>query len=115
MSRDWALYLEDILTCCRKVRTYTHGMTMEQIRKDEKTYDAVVRNLEIIGEAAKNIPPSVQALIPEIDWRKPAGLRDIIAHAYFGIDDAILWDVIQNKIPEVQQAIEAFNERSGKV
>lgn len=81
MSRDWALYLEDILLCCRKVRAFTEGMTFEQFKTDEKTYDAVVRNLEIIGQAAKNIPPSVQALMPEVDWRKPAGLRDIIAHA----------------------------------
>jgi uncharacterized protein with HEPN domain len=52
--------------------------------------------------------------MPEIDWRKPAGLRDIIAHAYFGIDDAILWDVIQHKVPEVQQAIESYSARSRK-
>lgn len=114
MSRDWSLYLDDILTCCRKIRTYTDGMTREQFAADEKTYDAVVRNLEIIGEAAKNIPPAVQAHIPEIDWRKPAGLRDIIAHAYFGIDDAILWDVIQHKVPEVHHAIEAYNKRTAK-
>ncbi|MHB8846619.1 MAG: HepT-like ribonuclease domain-containing protein [Nitrospirota bacterium] len=111
MSRDWSLYLDDILTCCSKIRTYTAGMARDQFTADEKTYDAVVRNLEIIGEAAKNIPPSIQALMPEVDWRKPAGLRDIIAHAYFGIDDAILWDVILNKVPELQQAIEQFNQR----
>jgi len=52
MSRDWSLYLDDILTCCRKIRTYTDGMTRGQFAADEKTYDAVVRNLEIIGEAA---------------------------------------------------------------
>lgn len=114
MSRDWSLYLDDILTCCSKIRTYTAGMARDQFAADEKTYDAVVRNLEIIGEAAKNIPPSIQALIPDVDWRKPAGLRDIIAHAYFGIDDAILWDVIQNKVPELQQAVEQFNQRKKK-
>jgi uncharacterized protein with HEPN domain len=114
MSRDWSLYLDDILICCRKIRKYTEGMTLEQFTADEKTYDAVVRNLEIMGEAAKNIPPSVQALISRIDWRKPAGLRDVIAHAYFGIDDAILWDVIQNKVAELQQAIDLFNKREKK-
>lgn len=114
MSRDWSLYIDDILACCRKIRTYTAGMTREQFAADEKTYDAVVRNLEILGEAAKNIPPSIQALMPEVDWRKPAGLRDVIAHAYFGIDDAILWDVIQKKVPELLQAIDQFNKREKK-
>ena len=113
MSRDWTLYLEDVLACCRKVERYTGGMTREQFKADDKTYDAVVRNLEILGEAAKNIPPSVQAMMPEIDWRKPAGLRDVIAHAYFGIDDAILWDVIQHKVPQLRMAIEAYCERTG--
>jgi uncharacterized protein with HEPN domain len=113
MSRDWMLYLEDILACSRKVERYTSGMTREQFKADDKTYDAVVRNLEIIGEAAKNIPPSVQAMIAEIDWRKPAGLRDVIAHAYFGIDDAILWDVIQHKVPQLRMAIEAYFKGTG--
>jgi len=90
MSRDWALYLEDILISCRKIQQYTRGMDPVQFQADGKTYDAVLRNLEIIGEAAKNIPFPVQALIPEIEWRKPAGLRDMIAHAYFGIDNNIL-------------------------
>jgi len=53
-------------------------------------------------------------LKPEVDWRKPAGLRDVIAHAYFGIDDAILWDVVQNKVPELQRAIDLFNKREKK-
>jgi uncharacterized protein with HEPN domain len=74
--------------------------------KDEKTYDAVVRNLEIIGEAAKNIPEAVRMQMPGIEWKKTAGLRDVIAHAYFGIDDAILWDVVQHKVPELKRAVE---------
>jgi uncharacterized protein with HEPN domain len=114
MSRDWSLYIDDILTSCRKIRSYTDGMTREQFAADDKTYDAVARNLEIIGEAAKNIPPSIQTMMPGIDWRKPAGLRDVIAHAYFGIDDSILWDVIKNKIPELQKAIDLFNKREKK-
>jgi len=60
MSRDWSLYIDDILTCCRKIRTCTDGMTREQFAADDRTYP---RNLEIIGEAAKNIPPSIQTLM----------------------------------------------------
>lgn len=112
MSRDWILYLEDILASCRKIRQYTKGMNVEEFKVDEKTYDAVVRNLEIIGEAAKNIPTDIRLMIPEIDWRKPAGLRDVIAHAYFGIDDNIHWDVIQNKVPVLMRAVDVFYRQS---
>lgn len=108
MSREYILYLEDILDSCQKILRYTHGMTINKFKQDEKTYDAVIRNLEIIGEAAKHIPDEVRVVIPEIEWRKAAGLRDMLAHAYFGIDDVILWDVVQQKIPELLQATESI-------
>ena len=81
-------------------------MTAATFLADEKTYDAVLRNLEIIGEAAKHLPDEIRAKTPEIDWRKVAGFRDIVAHAYFGIDNRILWDIIENKIPELLRAIQ---------
>jgi len=114
VSRDWILYLDDILESSKKILRYVEGLTIDQFKADEKTYDAVVRNLEIIGEAAKNIPDSARAMMHDIEWRRPAGLRDIIAHAYFGIDDAILWDVIQHKVPELKQAIDRFNQRTNR-
>jgi uncharacterized protein with HEPN domain len=91
---------------CRKVLRYTKGLDREGLRRDEKTYDAVVRNLELIGEAAKQIPQTVRSQMPGIEWRKIAGLRDVLAHAYFGIDDAVLWDVVQNKVPALVEALE---------
>ncbi|MEX0762937.1 MAG: DUF86 domain-containing protein [Dehalococcoidia bacterium] len=111
MSRDWRIYLEDILNACRKVRRYTAGMTLDEFQQDEKSYDAVVRNLEVVGEAAKRLPDEIKILMPNVEWRKASGLRDILAHAYFGIDDDIIWDVIQNKVPEIERAIETFNQR----
>ena len=108
MSRDWKLYLEDIAASCRKILRYTQGLSAEQLIQDDKTYDAVVRNLEIIGEAAKHIPSEAQTLLPDIDWRKAAGMRDMLAHDYFGIDNEILWDVVQNKVPELAKAVDAF-------
>jgi uncharacterized protein with HEPN domain len=74
-------------------------MNFENFVADDRTFDAVIRNLQIIGEAVKNIPDDVRELNPEMEWRKIAGLRDILAHAYFQIEDEIIWDVVQNKIP----------------
>jgi uncharacterized protein with HEPN domain len=105
MSREWQFFLEDILQSCKKIQRYVKDMTLAQFKLDEKTYDAVIRNLEIIGEAAKQIPDTVRIMMPEIEWRKAAGLRDMLAHAYFGIDDEILWDVIQHKLPELKQVV----------
>jgi uncharacterized protein with HEPN domain len=96
MSRDWTFFLEDIQESCARVLRYTQGMTSEQFRADDKTYDAVVRNLEVIGEAAKGLPDDVRAMMPDIEWNKATGLRNIVAHAYFGINNEILWDVVQN-------------------
>ncbi len=108
MSRDWKLYLEDIVVSCEKILRYTEGLSAEQLMQDDKTYDAVVRNLEILGEAAKHIPSEARDLLDDIDWRKAAGMRDMLAHDYFGIDNDILWDVVQNKVPELLEAVESF-------
>jgi len=110
MSRDWRLYLGDILQCCGKVERYTAGMTQAQFLGDERTFDAVIRNLEVIGEAAKNIPEEARQNLPQIEWRKIAGMRDWLAHAYFGIDADIVWDVVANKISLLKSAIENFQE-----
>lgn len=106
MSRNLRLYLSDILTSIGKIKRYTIGMSYEQLIADELTFDAVVFNLQIIGEAVKNIPPEVRDLYPQVEWRKIAGLRDIIAHAYFTIDEQIVWDLIQNKLSKLHQNIE---------
>ena len=83
-------------------------MDYEGFCSDEKTFDAVVRNLEIIGEAAKHVPDDIRARIPAVEWRKVAGLRDMLAHAYFGIDNEILWDVVTSKVPLLGEAVSRF-------
>lgn len=101
MPRDWAVYIEDMIESAEKAIGYVGDMSFEEFRADQKTVDAVARNLEIIGEAAKSVPDSVRKQFPEIEWRAMAGLRDILIHVYFGVDEDILWDVVKNRLPEV--------------
>ncbi|WP_027881936.1 HepT-like ribonuclease domain-containing protein [Meiothermus rufus] len=108
MSRNVRLYLEDIRESCARIRRYTAGFDFERFVADEKTVDAVVRNLIVIGEAVKNLPLDFRQRHPAIEWRKIAGLRDIVVHEYFGIDEDVLWDVIQTRIPKLEKAIDAI-------
>ncbi len=82
MYRETKLYLNDILTCIERIREYTDSLSLEEFSSDNRTIDAVVRNFEIIGEAAKNIP-----------------------HEYFGVSKKIVWDIVQNELPELEQKV----------
>lgn len=101
MSRSWELFLQDIEEAALKIRRHTLDVSLEDFVANDLLYDAVVRNLAVIGEAAKAIPSDVRARTPAVDWRRIAGLRDVLAHAYFAIDNETLWDIVQNKIPKL--------------
>ncbi len=105
MSRDESLLLADIKDSCEKVLKYTAGMSSREFEQDELHYDAVLRNLEIIGEAIKHISAEQQRKYPQVEWRKIAGFRDIVSHQYFGVSGEIVWDIIVNKIPVLLQQI----------
>ncbi len=108
MPRDYRVYLEDIIHAIGKIRRYTDGFSCESLAKDDKTLDAVVRNLEVIGEATKQMPGEIRARHPDVEWKKMAGLRDILIHAYFGIDVEIVWDVIQDKLPVLDRQVQVI-------
>lgn len=102
MLRQPDVYLNDMLGAIEKIQRYTSKMTYEGFKNDELVQDAAIRNLEILGEAAKKIPDEIKSAYPDAEWKKVAGLRDILIHDYFGIDTVIIWDVIQNKLPSLQ-------------
>lgn len=108
MPRDYRLYLEDILEAIARVERYTSGVDFATFSADEMRVDAVVRNLELIGEAAKNIPQAQRDLTPAIEWRKIAGLRDIVAHQYFNLNLAIIWDVVEHRLGDLRVAATAL-------
>lgn len=103
--RNYKLYLKDILQAIKKIDKYTQDLTFESLKRNALIIDATVRNLEIIGEASKNIPASIREKYPNIEWKKISGLRDILIHEYFGIDVQILWDIIKNKLPDLKKKI----------
>jgi len=105
MSRDIGLYLEDILESCQRITLYAEGMSFESFVKNNLVYDAVLRNIEIVGEAVKHMPAKVRKQYPEVDWRRIAGMRDIVAHHYFSLHDEIVWDIVGNKIPELAEQV----------
>lgn len=110
MSRDIDLYFGDIEICCEKILRFTDGLRFEQFKVNELVYDAVLRNLEIIGEASKHIPEDVQGKYIQVEWRKIAGFRDIVAHEYFGVTDEIVWDIVINKITPLLEQIKSIRK-----
>ena len=104
MHRDYRLYLDDILEAIDRIREYVQVMDEDVFGSDRKTQDAVIRNLEIIGEASRNLSDELKAQANEIEWSKIIGFRNILAHEYFGVSVPIVWDIVQNKLDPLRDA-----------
>lgn len=108
MPRDSKVYLEDVVAAAEKIRRYVSDLTEEQFSVNDLVVDAVARNLEVIGEAVKHVPDHVRGRCPEIEWKKIAGLRDILIHQYFGMNLAIIWEIVRDKVPELLRHVTAL-------
>ena len=107
-KREPSLLVEDILESANKILEYTSGLTFEEFLKDDKTSDAVIRNFEIIGEAANRLPDEFKAQHSSIDWLRIRGFRNRIVHDYFGIDFTIVWNIKETFIPELINQLKNF-------
>jgi uncharacterized protein with HEPN domain len=105
MPRDYKIYLSDIIECIEKIHNYTAGLLLGDFCNDGKTIDAVIRNLEIIGEAARRLPEEFRIKFPDVEWRRIASLRNILIHEYPGIDLETIWDIVENKLSSLEKQI----------
>jgi len=102
------LLVADILESCDKILHYTEGMSYDDFISDSKTIDAVIRNFEIIGEAANRLPDTFKELHPHIDWHRMRGFRNRIVHDYMGIDFGIVWDIRTNYLPILVESLKGI-------
>ncbi len=104
-KRNSKLYLDDIKTAIDKIEKYTAGLSFEEFIQNIMAIDAVIRNLTVIGEAAKNIPEEIKSENPDVMWNEAVGMRNKAIHEYFGIDEEILWKTIKDDLPVFKEQI----------
>ena len=101
-ERKYGFYLEDMHISMERIQEYVSGLEFIQFKQKHMVVDAVIRNLEIIGEASKHIPKSIITKYPAIPWKKMYGLRNIVTHEYFGLDYELIWEIAKNDLPKNQ-------------
>jgi len=111
-SRHWRMRIEDILECVAKIEQYTAGMTFADFCADPMTVDAVYRNLEVIGEAARHIPTEIASRHPDVPWSRMRGMRNVLIHEYFGADLETIWKTIHSNLPRLPDALRRVLEEN---
>jgi len=109
MTRSVALYVKDIIQNMLDAEEFIRGFSYETFISDKKTFNAVVRSIEVIGEAAKNIPGGVRNIYPDVPWKEMAGMRDKLIHFYFGVDREAVWITVKERIPTIRPIFEQIH------
>jgi uncharacterized protein with HEPN domain len=109
-ERNLGFFLDDLIEAITKIQRYTKGMDFKRFKKNELVVDAVIRNLEVIGEAATHIPNNIKENYSELSWKRIIGLRNIAIHGYFKVDLNIIWKIITKNIPEMMETIIKIKE-----
>lgn len=104
--RSWKFRIDDINDALNRIFQYVQGLDYADWLKDQKTIDAVIRNLEVIGEAAAKVPQEIQDKYSDIPWYQMKGMRNILIHEYFGVDNEMLWNTIQDDLPKLKKNIQ---------
>lgn len=104
--RNWRIRISDVLECIEHITAYTQDMTQSEFQADQKTIDAVLRNLEIIGEAARHVPETITKKHPDIPWEEMRAIRNIVVHEYFGVNLNIIWHTTQVNLPSIVDKLE---------
>lgn len=107
-DRDERLYLGDMLQFCERAMTYTEGFSFEAVMADAMRYDATLRNLELIGEAATHVSDPLRSKAPDIEWRRIVGTRNRVAHAYLGIEPETVWMIVTQHLPMLRNQLRAL-------
>ena len=105
MKKDPKVFLAHILESIQLVQEYSKGTTQAMFYKNRSLQDAIIRRLEIIGEAVKNLPPAFKEKYPDIPWKKIAGMRDILIHEYFSVDLTLTWQVVKHELPLIKKQL----------
>ena len=100
-DRDLRDYINDLVEACEDILSFTRGMSYSDFAGDKKTVNAVIRSLEVIGEATKKLPISFRDSYPDVPWKRMAGMRDKLIHEYFGVDKRMVWQVVERHIPDI--------------
>ncbi len=108
--RDWTLRVKDMIQAIDRIEQYTNGLTFETFQADQKTVDAVLLNLQLIGEAARHVPDDIALRHPQIPWADIRGARNVLVHEYFGVSLPIIWDTVQRSLPPLRLALSAMLE-----